>query len=313
MIDILYFDKGVKKGDIKSLGRLKGKPLWIDITKITKEESEAVEKAFNLHPVTADDLLHMNVRIKVESFNDYLFCVFYAINNSKQTELTETDFVLGKNYIISNHHKELESYRCLKADHDEVESLLKKGPDSILHYLLDKEICNFLPALEFIDDELEELDELVVKKPKPEHMSSVLKLKRQIVRIKKIVMPQREKISFLAKNDYSTISKKSLPYFRDLYDQAIIVSDHVENYRESIANTFEIYMSALSNKMNQVMKVLSVIATIALPLTVISSIYGTNFRNLPGSELDFGFYVMIGAMIILSLSLLLYFRKKGWF
>jgi len=125
-------------------------------------------------------------------------------------------------------------------------------------------------------------------------------------------MPQREKISFIAKNEYMFISKKSVPYFRDIYDHAIRVSDNVENYREAIGSAFDAYMSAVSNNMNEVMKVLSIIATIALPLTVISGIYGTNFNNLPGEFNPYGFWIMIAGMVVLCFGMLFYFRRKNW-
>jgi magnesium transporter len=214
---------------------------------------------------------------------------------------------------ISNHRKPIPSIEDLKSSGNKIENLMNKGLDFVFHKLIDTEIDNFFPVMEKIDDQIESMEEEVTKTPKPEILSKILRLKRSLIQIKKITFPQREKIGQLAKNDYRFISKKSLPYFRDVYDHSIRVSDFIDNYREAVGNTFDVYMSAVSNNMNEVMKTLSIIATIALPLTVISEIYGTNFANLPGQHFYYGFWIMILAMIILSLSMIFYFKRRGWF
>ena len=136
-------DKVIKKGDPKEIDKLKNKPIWIDITDITKEESELIRKSFNLHPLTTEDMLNSNVRIKVEDFPNYLFCVFYGIQQTKSIEQTELDFVLGKNFIISNHKKEIASYKELKNNRDKLTFLFEKGIEFIFHKLLDAEIDNY--------------------------------------------------------------------------------------------------------------------------------------------------------------------------
>ena len=313
MIELFYFDKSVKKGNLKDLNKLRSKQIWIDVTNITKKESILIKKTFGLHPLTAEDLTSQNTRIKVEEFPEYLFCVFYGIQKAKAIELVELDFVLGKNFIITNHKKEIPSYNGLKKDKEKLENLFERGNDFIFHRLLDLEIDNYAPVLEDIDNKIEDIEEEVTKKPRPELLTRILKLKRLIVRIKKSVLPQREKIFFLAKNEYHFISKKSIPYFRDVYDHAVRVSDFIDNYREAVGSTFDAYISSVSNSMNEVMKVLSIIATIALPLTVISGIYGTNFQDLPGASFIHGFWIMILIMILLIFSMIYYFKRRGWF
>ena len=154
---------------------------------------------------------------------------------------------------------------------------------------------------------------MITQKPKPELVKNILRLKRLVLLIKKSAFQQRDHISYLAKNNYKFISAKAVPYFRDIYDHSMRVSDFIDNYREAVSNTFDIYMSAISNRMNEVMKVLSVIATIALPLTVISSIYGTNFKILPGAEYIYGFWAMIITMFLVSIGIIYFFKRRGWF
>ncbi|MBD3164218.1 magnesium/cobalt transporter CorA [Candidatus Woesearchaeota archaeon] len=311
MIDIFSYDGSLKRESLQNIGNAKDKMLWIDIQQISGKEANMLKSVFGLHPLTIEDLMHLNTRIKAEEFPDYLFCIFYGIKS--ETELREVDFVLGKNFLITNHKKEIGAYTELKSSSQKLEALFKKGIEFIFHKLLDMEIDNFIPVLENMDDHIESLEEKVVKKQTPQLLSRILKLKRDLIQVKKTALPQREKIGLLVRSEYKYISKKAIPYFRDIHDHAIRVSDLVENHREAITNTFDVYISAVSNNMNEVMKTLSIIATIALPLTVISGIFGTNFANLPGEDSYYGFWFMLLGMLLLSLGMIYYFRKKGWF
>lgn len=313
MLDIFYYNKGIKKAELSALKKIKKYPLWIDALKITQKEADTIGKILDLHPTTKEDIVSKNSRIKVEEFPNYLFCIFNGLRTKKDVSLVQIDFVLGKNFIITNHSDEIEGYQDIKKSKEKLTEYFKNGFDLLLHKLIDIEIDNFFPALEQLDDEIELIEEKIAKKAEPEILNKILKLKKKIVYIKKSVFPQREKISYLAKNNYKLISKKSLPYFRDLYDHAIKVSDSIDNYREAISSTFDAYMSAVSNNTNDVMKTLSIIATVALPLTVISGIYGTNFIPLPGANSPYGFWIMIFLMAVVVGIMMHYFKKKKWF
>ena len=315
MLDIYYLDGNkVKKGKVKDLARLKKKKLWIDATDITRPEADLLAKHFKLHPVTEEDMFLSEGRIKVEQFPEYLFCTFYgAFKEGRRVKLKPLDFVLSKNFLISTHKYKAKSYETLKENEHHMVNLFKRGTDIFLHRLIDRELDEFFPILEELDDEIEKIDEKIANKVHPEQLGKILEIKRKIVEIKKITFPQREKISFLARRNYKFVSNHALPYFRDAYDNAIRILDVVENQREAIGTTFDTYMTAVSNNMNEVMKVLSIIATIALPLTVISGIYGTNFIRLPGSENPEGFWVMMLIMAVVMVGMLIFFRDRKWF
>ncbi|MBU0758664.1 MAG: hypothetical protein KKF44_11450, partial [Nanoarchaeota archaeon] len=231
MKEIFIFEDRLYKLKTIDEKRIQNNPLWIDYTDITQEEAEELKNLFELHPLTTEDLLSPDARIKVEEFPHYLFCVFYGILKNKETvELVEIDFILGKNFIISNHKKTLKSFTVLMDNTKKVEALLKMGPEFMMHRLLDMVVDNYSPMLEHFDDVIEDIEEEVVRSPRPDHLTQILKLKRLLVYIKRHIFQQREKISFLAKNDYNFIGKKARYYFRDIYDHAIMVSDSVDNY-----------------------------------------------------------------------------------
>ncbi|MFH1770033.1 MAG: magnesium/cobalt transporter CorA [archaeon] len=313
MIEITYYNEGLKKGSVDKLHNFRDYPLWVDVTNITIEESKKLESEFELHHLTTEDLVINGTRIKNEQFPNYLFSIFFGIKKTKKIDLIELNFIIGKNFLITNHKIKLETFENLKQNEVKLIGLFQKGVDFLFHTLLDQEIDNYSPVLETIDDELEDIEEEVTQKPDPKSLAKIIALKRQIIFIKKVVLPQREKIAFLVKEDNKFLSSKTKPYFRDIHDHSIRVSDLIENYREAIGGTFDAYMSAVSNNMNEVMKVLSIIATIALPLTVISGIYGTNFTNLPGSTAHYGFWIMMLLMFLMIAGMLLYFKKRKWF
>lgn len=315
MIDIVYLDKNtVKKGDIKNLSRLKNKKIWVDCTDISEKEVKLLKEAFDLHDVTIEDMHLSHGRVKVEQFSNYLFSTFYTIRREhKKVRLHPIEFCLGKNFIISAHKKEIENYEKIKKDSIKLKHLFKHKAELIFHRLLDEEIDEFFPILETLDDEIEEIDKRITDSSAKELLSEILEVKKRIVEIKKITLPQREKISFLTKKRCRFISDNSYPYFRDVYDQSIRVADVVENFRESISSSFDTYMTNVANNTNDIMKVLSIIATIALPLTVVSGIYGTNFVKIPGLNAETAFFNMMLVMGIMALGMLLYFRKKKWF
>lgn len=313
MLDILYYSDGIRSCTLDELEKVKHLPLWVDVIDITRQEAERLAAIFNLHPLTVEDLVNANVRIKVEEFPDYLLCVFYGMHHGAELDLHEIDFLLGKNFLITSHKQEIPSFSLLKYNKEKLEQLFKRENEFVFHKLLDAEIDNYFPTLHLIDDEIEEIEEKVTNGSDHKMLRKILAIKRKLVLLKKVVYPQREKISFLAKDTYPTfISKKALPYFRDAYDQSIRVADAVENYREAISNTFDIHMSSVSNEMNQVMKVLSIITAIALPFTVISGVYGTNFTLLPGSDYPMGFWIMVIAMVTICIGMLAAFRRRNW-
>lgn len=312
MIEIFYLDKSVKQGDINKLADVKDKPVWIDAFGLTAEEADLLKVNFDLHKLTVEDLLTAFTRVKVEEFHNYLFCVFYRIKEVKSIELEEMEFVVGRNFFISVHKEKIPSFEELKNNKEKLEKLFNKGPDFLMHKLLVEEVDNYFIVLGKVENHIDLVEDEAVKNPTPLVVSKILRLKRQINKIKKVVFYQREKIALLAKGDTPFISEKALPYFRDIHDHSIMVWDIVDNARDAVSNTFDVYMSTISTNMDKVIKALTVVATVTLPFMVISSIYGTNFANIPGSQHPFGFEIMILFMILLAIIMMYSLKKRKW-
>src|SRR3989338_2019777 len=313
MLEIFYLEgQAIKKAEPQELLKIRRKKLWINAIAITPEEAELLKAAFDLHPLTIEDLQHTLTRVKAEVFPKYLFCVFYTIRRMAHPELQEIDFILGNNFIITNHQQELGSTEELKTNSKKLFSLLSRGADFVFYHIMDKETDQFFSIIDYLEEEIEKIDTLT-KRPKPGLSLRIIDIKRSISDMRKTVAAHREKITSLARGERRFISKKARPYFRDLLDHSIRIADEMEYYREAINGTSEAYRSSVSLPMSEVMKVLSVITTLAMPITVISSLYGTNFEILPGAGSTYGFWIMIIIIMLLMLGLIYFFKRRRWF
>lgn len=298
---------------LSDLSQITSVPTWIDITDITQEEALELQQKFELHPLTVDDLSTSRTRIKVEQFPKYLFCVFYGVQKQKVLKTLEVDTILAKNLLITNHIGPIPAIEELQRDHKKLKYLLAKGADFLFYHLLDQAVDSFFLVLDGLDFEIEAAEKSITKRVSSVVLAKITLLRKRVIYLKKITIALREKISLLTKGDTPFISKKVIPYFRDIHNNSIRIFEAIENYRESVSTVSELYLSTVSNNTNEVMKVLSVIATTALPLTVISGIYGTNFQWLPGASTSYGFWIMIAVMVGVMGSMLFYFKRRGWF
>lgn len=317
MIDIYYlkksgYKKWLYKWSIDKLGSFWYDMVWIDIVDITVEELSIISKHFNLHHLTEEDIMEPLVRVKVEEFPTYMFCSFYSIRNNSWIDFLQLDFVIWKNFIITQQVEPVEFYEKIKKDQELLNVSLWKWVDFFFYKLLDMVIDNYLPILEGLDEEIVEIEWQLEEGYNIGLLMQIRRLKKCIVKTRRITYPQRDKISFLAKDNYKFISSKHIPYFRDLYDHCVKISDTVDYFKEAILNTFDIYMLSLSNSMNRVMKLLSIITTVLLPLSIISSIYWTNFDFIPLLHNEYGFFIMLTIMFSLSLCILFAFWRKKW-
>lgn len=311
MLDIYVMGKSPRKIFLSELPKIKRQKIWVDSTNITSAEADLLRKTFKLHPLTSEDLVHKNIHIKIEQFPNYLFASFFGLH--EKAEMISLDFVIGKRFLISNHSVNIDSTKALKESMDKTVLLIEKGTDFLMHRIIDMEVDNLFPVLAEQGEKILKIEKKVIKQPRADTLQELFKIRHTLNRIRKTSIEQREKMSVFTRQKLDFISKGALPYFRDVYDHTVRATDMIEGYREDVANAYDVYMSTVSNNMNEVMKVLSIIATIALPLTVISGIYGTNFINLPGSKSAAGFWWMILGMVLLCTFMLMFFRKRGWF
>ncbi len=299
----------------KPLTRLpkKDEVLWVDIHE-RKEDFLAIKDIFSIHPLTVDDCLKKETRIKIEVFDYYILVIVYGIMMHKtEPKIQEVDFIVGQNFIITNHLNDIDAIHQLYNDPKTIKALLAKGPEFIMQYIMDRLIESFFTAIEKLDEEIDLIEARIFKKTDPVSLSRLFRFKQHMMDLKRHTTNHREVIGSLAKRSAPFLSSRSEVYFRDVYDKVIRVSDFIEIQREIVSNIVETHTIVISNKMNEIIKVLTVITTLAMPMTVVGTWYGMNFRIIPELDWRFGYAAALGITILLTLGMLLYFKRKDWF
>lgn len=278
---------------------------------------EAIGRQIALHPLTLEDIVNTTQRPKAEDYEDYIFLALKmtTFNEAeKETDIENISFVLGDSYVISFQEREGDVFNPVRERIRTTKGRIRKArPDYLVYALMDAVIDEYFAVLEKTGEHIETIDEDIITSPNPSHIREIHRLKRNILFLRKSVWPLREEVSMLEKTDSKLITKPTKVYLRDLYDHTIQAIDMVETYRDILGGLHDTYLSSVNNRMNDIMKVLTIIATIFIPLTFIAGVYGMNFANMPELEWEWGYYMTLGAMGLVALVMLAYFNKKGWF
>ncbi len=289
--------------------------LWVDLEASTPEENTVLgAEVFNFHPLAIEDCLHAQSRPKIDDYDDYLYLVFHAWKRDEQGIRTEeVDFFLGKNFVVS-HHMEPRGSRSALADRIERDPRLVLGPgaDLLLHQILDLMVDKYTVVVDDVEDRVDRLEEEILEGGGKQNLREVLALKKTLQELFRMIRHQRDVMSSLSREGHPIISKKARTFFRDVYDHVVRVHDSVEGLRDTVAGARDAYISIASNRLNEVMKGLSLVATLILPLTFVTGIYGMNFHEMPLQTDPRGFWIICGAMVALGVLMYFWFRKRKW-
>jgi len=277
---------------------------------------EKIGEHFKIHPLVLEDIMNTGQRPKMEDFNDYLFIVLKMLSYDEEENETKTEqvsLILSSKFVISFQESEGDVFdpvrERIRSDRGRIR---KMGVDYLAYSLIDAIVDNYFMVLEKIGEKIEDIEDELVKNPTPEVLHTIHRLKRELIFLRKSVWPLREVISRLERWESPLIDKSIDIYLRDVYDHTIQVIDALETFRDMLSGMLDIYLSSLSNRMNEVMKVLTIIATIFIPLTLISSIYGMNFKYMPELDWFWGYPLVYTVMLAVSAVMLIYFRRKKW-
>ena len=304
--------------DIKNKLSLENENLvhWINIVGLDQINNiEEVGEMFDLHPLTLEDILNMDQRPKLEEFQKYLFIVIKMILfNSESTEIDveQVSLVLGKDYLISFQEREGDVFEGIRSRiRTKKGRTIRQGSDYLAYSLIDAVVDNYFNVLEKIGEKLEDLEEEIISDPQSNTLQNLYSFKREMILLRKSVWPLRELIGRLVREENEFIQEKTIIYLRDVYDHTIQIIDTIETYRDLLSGMLDIYLSSKSNQMNEIMKVLTIMATLFIPLTFITGLYGMNF-DMPELHWQYGYLGVWIVMISLTVGLLVFFRKREW-
>lgn len=290
---------------------------WINIDGL--HEVEIIEKLgshFGLHPLLLEDILNTDQRPKMEDYGDYIFVVLkmlYSGENKDEIEAEQVSLILGSNFVISLQEREGDVFDPIRDRIRKSKGRIRKtGSDYLAYALLDAIVDNYFLILENVGEKIEDTEQQLATNPSPETLQYIRELKNEMIFLRKSIWPLRELINGLERCESTLIHESTGAYLRDVYDHTIQIIDTVESYRDMISGMVDIYLSSISNKMNEVMKVLTIFASIFIPLTFVAGLYGMNFEFMPELTWHWGYFALLGFMAFVGVSLVVYFRRKGW-
>jgi magnesium transporter len=290
--------------------------LWVDVCGPVMEEMEEVGRCFNFHPLTIEDCLHGGQRPKVEDYDGYLFLVLHAIPQRLEDpcvieELEELHVFVTPRALVTVHQRENDSVLRLRDRIRKEPARLGQPPGFLLHILADNVADQFFPFLDRVEDEIDDLEDRVVSSGRPEILERLFTVKRSLIHLRKSLAPVREVFNALSRRDYPLLDSKVALYMRDVYDHLVRASEIVDACRDLVATTIEAYLMATSNRLNDIMRQLTIIATIFLPLGAITGFFGMNFEHIPWKSPLF-FFLTTLFILAVPVVMLRSFRRWGW-
>jgi len=318
-----YDEKHFEERKVKKVEEclpFKDKPTvtWINIDGIQQVDIiEAIGKHFGVHPLVLEDIVNTGQRPKMEDFGNYIFVVLKMIYYDEKEDEIKTEQVsllISQNFVISFQEREGDVFNPIRERIRGGKGRIRKmGADYLAYALMDGVIDNYFVILEKVGEKLEGMEEELVTNPTPETLQAIHNLKKDMIFLRKSVWPLREVIGGLERGESKLVQESTQIYFRDVYNHTIQVMDAIETSRDMLSGMLDIYLSSVSNRMNEVMKVLTIIATIFIPLTFIAGIYGMNFQNMPELGWRWGYFAVLLVMVVIGISMLVYFKRKRWF
>ncbi|HET7510456.1 MAG TPA: magnesium/cobalt transporter CorA [Solirubrobacterales bacterium] len=288
---------------------------WLDLTDPGEPEAKQLGEAFSFHPLPLEDMLKRNQRPKLEDYDEYMFLVYYGASYGDDgvIHLEEVHAFLSGAYIVTSHQ-----HRCavLVEARERLKAQEPRSEQFVVYRVIDGLTDSFFPVLEQLDERMEQLDEEIFQRPTPAHLEQITDLRRQLVELRRVVTPQRDLLARSIDDilEIPGLEADSRNYFRDVYDHAIRISDQIDSYRDLLQGTRDAYLSVVSNRLNQITKQLTVVATIFLPLSFLVGFFGQNFKWLVeniGSEADFLVFG-VGSLVISVIGLLIWFRRGSY-
>jgi magnesium transporter len=295
--------------------------LWVDFIDEPAESAGPILRSFNFHPLAIDDALEETHTPKIDDWGDYLYLVlnvmqYKEVNGIFESEIDELDIFLGRNYVITHHDKQLAAIEDAWTACQRDQRHVQEGPDHLLYRIVDSLVMAYMPLVEEIDRQIDEIEDQVFDRPRREILEQIFALKRLLLSMRRILLPQREVLNKLARDDYRVIDPKDRVFFRDIYDHLVRLHDLNENLRDLVSGALDTYLSVVNNRMNDVMKTLTIITTLFMPITFVTGFFGMNFfepvAQLVGWTSRLVFVVTLVILLGLPITMFIWMRRRTW-
>ncbi len=302
--------------DIPDLVKDRSRMFWVDLEDPTDEEIGVLNGLLGFHPLAVEDCIQDTQSPKLDDYGDYVFMTVHGVDFSQLEERFSThelDVFIGENFLVTHHKQQHKSVFDTRGRVVKNPAYLLRSPDWLLYTILDAMMDNYAPAMDLFDERVNRVEADVFGHEPDRALNEVLSLKREILHLRRIIVPQRDILNRLSHECERFIKREHFIYFRDVYDHLVRISETADIYRDILTGILDAYLLLTSNRLNTVMKTLTIITTIMMPLTVIVGIYGMNFDYMPELRTRYGYFVVLGIMAILVVVMMGMFKKKKWF
>jgi len=285
---------------------------WVDLASPSEEEAKVLETFFHFHPLAIEDCLHLLQRPKLDYYEGYSFLVLHYLN-SNTLDVEEVDLFIGENYLVTFHFKPVLSIETVRQRLLQHPSGFNKGVSYIAYAVLDQLVDDYFPIVYEIEDKLNEIESRDAKKSIALLMNDVFDIRSDLLKLRKTILPMRDLLYRIINSERLHIPAEQKAYFNDIYDHLIKLTSMVEANRDMTSDMRDNYLSLNANRMNSIMMTLTIISSIFIPLTFVVGLYGMNFDHMPELHWDYGYYIVLGIMGLMTIGMILWFKRKGWF
>ena len=312
-----HIEEGFTVEQLPELLNQENNVVWVDMEAPTEADERVLLDVFHFHPLTIEDCHENRHYPKIEEFPGYVYVIMHGVRADTSPDhfnTIELDAFLGQNYVITYHHEQFRSINDIKQMLRTSPVAGRRGAAYLLHQILDQIVDHYSPVLDDFDERIDKLEEdiFTLRRSNSAILGEIMDLKRGVLRLRRISAKQMDVLYRMSRGEFSIIDQPMLPFFRDIYDHLVRVTDLAENYRDLISGALEAYLSVVSNRLNEIMKVLTIFSAIMLPLTFIAGVYGMNFENMPELHSRYGYYAIWVIMIAVAVGMLMFFWKRGW-
>ena len=315
-------EEGFKKSDLPALLADENNVVWVDLQgekgEHLEEAKDILANVFGFHPLTIEDCIEIRNQPKVEAFPEYLFMIVHGIKPGETGPTNfatkELDLYLGPNFVVTFHVERFDTIKIVKQRVRRSNFICERGAAYLLHAILDELVDHYMPIVDDFDRAINGFEDRVIGMGRSSDvvLGEIMDVRRSVARLRRISARQLDVLYSLSHGEFPQIPKHVLPFFRDVHDHLVRITDVAESYRDLVSSLFDIHFSVIANRTNEVMKTLAVLSAIILPLSLIAGIYGMNFDNMPELRTRSGYYITLGAMVLITLLLLWYFWRRGW-
>ncbi len=315
-------EEGFSEEDLPRLLEDEDSVVWVDFLGETTDENESAKHilldVFHFHPLTVEDCFETRNQPKIEAFPRYLYFIVHGIRPGETGPANfitkELDGFLGPNFVVTYHTERFRSIKDVKQQIRTNPFSCTRGASYLLHQILDHVVDLYMPIVDDFDVAINDLEERAfdMKHANNAILEEIMDLRRSVARLRRISARQLDVLYRISHGEFPQIPEHILPFFRDVHDHLVRISDLSESYRDLVSGLFDIHFSVVATRTNEVMKTLAVLSSIVLPLSLIAGIYGMNFKNIPELETPYGYFITLGVMVLVAIVLLVYFWRRGW-